>query len=244
MLTLRPSALFVSALSCAATVFASDRVVIVPLTDPSIVLTGNTRYNASVCGGAIYLPTVGDALYYQFNGSDIQLDTLVVSNTDMGNFTASPDEANILSADSTPWDNPPSLDCSVRESSSFSLFGGYQLKLGVHTLEYKNIGRSTGGGGIFVVGMSYFPDPLPSTFSTGTPEDPQPVFREAKASSRVILAASVASVGGVFILLCLGEALRRRLRNKRRANNASVESVDMNILGSAEAAPNSQKQKS
>ncbi|KAG9049063.1 hypothetical protein FS837_011336 [Tulasnella sp. UAMH 9824] len=154
MLTPRPAALFVSALTFASTVFASDRVVIVPLTDPSIILDGGTYYNASVCGGALYLPNVGDSFSYSFNGSDIQLDTLVVSNTDVGNFTVLPDDTGIYAADSTPWDDPQSLNCSSRESNSFSISGNYQLQLGVHTLNFTNVGRSTGGGGIFVVGIS------------------------------------------------------------------------------------------
>ncbi|KAG8905790.1 hypothetical protein FRC00_013026, partial [Tulasnella sp. 408] len=51
----------------------------------------------------------------------------------------------------------------------------------------------------------YFPDRLSSTFSTFTPENQRPSGN--KLSKGVIVAATVASVVGFFLLLCLGEAL-------------------------------------
>lgn len=58
------------------------------------------------------------------------------------------------------------------------------------------------------------------------------------------MAATVSSVIGFFLLACLGEVLRRRLGSKQKANKASADSVEMNNLGSGEAAPSDQKPRS
>lgn len=219
------------ALSFAATTYASDRVINVPLTDPSIILEGHTYYNASLCGGGISLPNVGDSLAYSFNGSDIQLDFVVVPGEDFGNFTAWPDGAAIGSGYPLWWGKPETLNCSFRDSTSFSSSANYQLRRDLHTLNLTNAGNSKGGGGIFVVGISYFPDPLEFTSEIWVPASER--RRGSHIGERtVIFAATFSSVVGLSLLACLVGYLRHRHFKKRNAKKAAAGSVEMDDLGS------------
>ncbi|KAG8914872.1 hypothetical protein FRC00_010195 [Tulasnella sp. 408] len=174
------------ALSFAATAFASDRVVNVPLTDP---------------------------------GSDIQLDFVVVPGEDFGNFTAWPDEAVIGTGYPL---------CSAN----------YQLRQDLHTLNLTNAGNSKGGGGIFVVGISYFPDPLESNLEIWGAER----RRGSHMSQRtLIFAATFSSVVGLSLIACLVGYLRHMYLKKRKAKKAAAGGVEMDDLRS-DATTSDQKQ--
>ncbi|KAG8908568.1 hypothetical protein FRC01_007335 [Tulasnella sp. 417] len=189
------------ALSLIATTFASDQMVNVPLTDPSIVLGGNTYYNASLCGGSISLPDVRDSLAYSFNGSEIQLDFVAVPGENFGNFTVSWPEDAVTSSDyPMVWSKQDTLNCSIRDSTIFSTSLNYQLNQDLHTLNLTN----AGGGGIFVVGISYLPGPLASS-----PEIPG-------SEHRAVLS----------FLGCLAGYLRHRYLRRQKAKKAAAGSVE------------------
>ncbi|KAG8907744.1 hypothetical protein FRC01_007583 [Tulasnella sp. 417] len=191
------------ALSLIATTFASDQTINVPLTDPSIVLGGNTYYNGSLCGGSISLPDVRDSLAYSFNGSEIQLDFVAVPGEYFGNFTVSWPEDAVTSSDYPMWwSKQDTLNCSIRGSTIFSTSLSYQLNPDHHTVNLTN----AGGGGIFVVGISYLK--LPDS-PASNPEIPG-------SEHRAVLS----------FLGCLAGYLRHRYLRRQKAKKAAAGSVE------------------
>ncbi|KAG8907382.1 hypothetical protein FRC01_007701 [Tulasnella sp. 417] len=206
---------------------ADVQVVNVPLTDPRISLAGHAQYNASLCGGAISLPTNGDYLLFPFVGSDIQIEFVVLPKEDIGNLTVWPDQAFADTGRRPPWEDPPSLNCSIRDTRSYSRLSGFQLKQGSHTLNFTSVpneGGSTRGDGIVIIALSYFPDPLPSSFPIWTP-DAFIVDHGRRVPN--ITAIAVGSVCGILVLLCLGEVVRRKLEKGRRAKKVADEPLGM-----------------
>ncbi|KIO27229.1 hypothetical protein M407DRAFT_7397 [Tulasnella calospora MUT 4182] len=205
--------LIIVILSVLGALSADVPVVNVTLTDPNITLVGNAR---------------SQKLRRRFLlGSDIQVELVSLPNEDAGILAISPEDAWTDTKRKRQSKEPPPFNCSTRAIIRYSSRSGFQLSLARHTLNLTNIPDDWGrGDGIMVIGLSYFPDLLPSSFprwsqnTGGINDDGIPNFGR-------IAGMAVGIVGGVIVLLCLGEVIRRRLRKARNAKKSAVARIGL-----------------
>ncbi|KAG9049058.1 hypothetical protein FS837_011331 [Tulasnella sp. UAMH 9824] len=135
--------------------------VSVPLDDPGLSFTGNAHYNASLCGGAIYLPDIGDSVSWNFTGADWRIVTILGGKLDLRKATTLPEGS--LSFAFYQGLNHSFPDCGEKEDERWSGPRKKQLPLGPHTVIIQNEGNATDKGtGVLIGGLQYYPSPIPN----------------------------------------------------------------------------------
>ncbi|KIO27236.1 hypothetical protein M407DRAFT_23541 [Tulasnella calospora MUT 4182] len=191
---------------------------VVPLNDPGISFTGNAHYNASLCGGAIYLPNIGDSISWNFTGTDWRITAILGGeHSDLRKTTTLPEGS--LSFAYYQGLNRPFPDCSQNdEEERWSGPRRQQLPLGPHTVVIQNEGNATDrGAGVLIGDLRYWPDPIqnlptytPKSQSSKSKKNHTGAIIGGVVGGVVFLAAVI--VGGLFLWK---PSFRQRFTRKR-----------------------------
>ncbi|KAG8904679.1 hypothetical protein FRC01_008649 [Tulasnella sp. 417] len=172
---------------------ATSAQTVIPLTDPGISFTGNAHYNTSLCGGAIYLPDIGDSISFNFTGSDFQITAIIGGKSDTRKNTVLPEQTEGYAYYEFLSRSFP--DCSETEDERWSTPRHKQLPLGPHTVIIQNVGNATDKGtGVLIGALQFYPSPLPD-LPTYTPTS-----QSSKSKKNHTGAIVGGAVGGVVFL--------------------------------------------